>query len=231
MNIYKYISLTGRFSRREAKRLIEAGRVTVNGEVWESGQLIQSDDEVLVDGKSLENLRELVYLAFNKPAGITTTAAKHVEGNIIEYVNYSERIFPVGRLDKETEGLILLTNDGDLANRISHSENGHEKEYTVTVDKPFTNEFIRRMSEGVQLPKAVTKPCVVEPISDCVFRITLTQGLNRQIRRMCRAFGYTVTKLERIRIMNIYLSGLQRGSYRELTVQELEELKRSLYQN
>ncbi|MCQ6268719.1 pseudouridine synthase [Fictibacillus sp. WQ 8-8] len=225
MRINKYISETGAVSRRETDRLIKAGRITVNGAVCEAGQLVSPDDIVLIDGKPIENKVHSIYIALNKPAGITCTAAPHVEGNIIDFVSYPERIFPVGRLDKASEGLILMTNDGELANSISHSDHGHEKEYLVTLDNTCSKQFIENMSRGVQIPEAMTKPCVVKPVSDDEFRIILTQGLNRQIRRMCRAFGYTVTKLERIRIMNIELGELPRGEWRELTAEEVGTLK------
>ncbi|UZJ78508.1 pseudouridine synthase [Fictibacillus sp. KU28468] len=228
MRINQYISQAMAISRRETDRLLKAGRITVNGAVSELGQMVSPDDIVRMDGKPIENKVHSVYLALNKPAGITCTAAPHIEGNIIEFVNYPERIFPVGRLDKGSEGLILLTNDGELANAIAHSDHGHEKEYLVTLDKTFSDEFIANMAGGVQIPKAFTKPCDVKRVSEDEFLIILTQGLNRQIRRMCRAFGYTVTKLERVRIMNIELGELPRGEWRELTDEEVEELKEQL---
>ncbi|MGG1575157.1 pseudouridine synthase [Fictibacillus sp. NRS-1165] len=224
MRINKYISQTGAISRRETDRLLKAGRITVNGVRCEIGQLVDPDDQVLIDGKPIENKVNSVYIALNKPAGITCTAAPHIKGNIIEWVSYPDRIFPVGRLDKASEGLILLTNDGELANAISHSDHGHEKEYLVTLNKAFSDEFVAHMARGVQIPEAVTKPCFIERISEDEFRIILTQGLNRQIRRMCRAFGYTVTRLERIRVMNIELGELPRGEWRKLTAIEVEEL-------
>lgn len=228
MKINQYISQAMALSRREADRLLKAGRVSVNGEIGEMGQMISEGDLVQIDGKRIENNVQSVYLALNKPAGITCTAAPHIEGNIIDFVNYPERIFPVGRIDKASEGLILLTNDGELANAISHADHGHEKEYLVTLDKTFSDEFIYNMGQGVQIPGAMTKPCFIERISEDEFRIILTQGLNRQIRRMCRAFGYTVTKLERIRIMNIRLGKLARGEYRELSNEEILELQEQL---
>jgi 23S rRNA pseudouridine2604 synthase len=180
---------------------------------------------VLIDGKPLGNKGKPVYLLLNKPAGITCTAAKNIEGNIIDFINYPERIFPVGRLDKASEGLILLTNDGDIVNKMMRSENNHEKEYIVTVDKPFSHSFIEGMADGVEILGVKTKPCKVTRISDDVFRIILTQGLNRQIRRMSKVFGYKVIKLERIRIMNIALANLPKGKWRELAREELVQLK------
>jgi 23S rRNA pseudouridine2604 synthase len=232
MRINKYIAETGYCSRRETDRLIEAKRVTLNGEICELGSQVQPGDIVLIDGKPIKEKPEPVYIALNKPVGITCTAEKHVEGNIIDFVNHPKRIFPIGRLDKDSQGLILLTNDGDIVNRILRSENGHEKEYIVTVDKPITNLFIKGMSNGVEILGEVTKKCEVTRISDKVFRIILTQGLNRQIRRMCKAFGYRVMKLERIRIMNIKLEDLPIGEWRDLTKQEKDQLFTLLeYQN
>ena len=225
MRINKYISETGFCSRRETNRLIEAKRITINGVICEHGATVENGDLVLIDGKPLGSKGEPIYLVLNKPVGITCTAAKHIEGNIIDFVNYPERIFPIGRLDKASEGLILLTNDGDIVNKIMKSEYNHEKEYIVTVDKPFTDSFIEGMANGVEILGVKTKPCHVTRISDYVFRIILTQGLNRQIRRMSKVFGYKVVKLERIRIMNIKLDQLCIGQWRELTKEELEQLK------
>ncbi|OAS89393.1 MULTISPECIES: pseudouridine synthase [Metabacillus] len=228
MRINKYISETGFCSRRETDRLIESQRIMINGVICVAGATVEEGDLVLIDGKPLGSNGELVYLVLNKPAGITCTAAKHIEGNIIDFINYPERIFPIGRLDKASEGLILLTNDGDIVNKIMRSENNHEKEYVVTVDKPFSNSFIDGMANGVEILGVKTKPCKVTRISDNIFRITLTQGLNRQIRRMSKVFGYKVIKLERIRIMNIALDNLPRGKWRELTQEELFQLKGKL---
>lgn len=225
MRINKYISETGYCSRRETNRLIAAGRITINGKVCEKGADVEPEDIVLIDGKEIPyNDREPVYLALNKPIGIVCTAAEQVEGNIIQYVNYPSRIFAIGRLDKASEGLIFLTNDGDIVNKMMHSEYNHDKEYVVTVDKPVTDEFVRAMSQGVEILDVVTKPCEVYKHSENVFRIILTQGLNLQIRRMCKALGYRVLKLERIRIMNVTLDGLERGQWRHLEKQELENL-------
>ncbi|WP_413372190.1 pseudouridine synthase [Paenibacillus taichungensis] len=225
MRINKYISETGYCSRRETNRLIAAGRITINGKVCEKGADVEPEDIVLIDGEEIPfNDREPVYLALNKPIGIVCTAAEQVEGNIIQYVNYSSRIFAIGRLDKASEGLIFLTNDGDIVNKMMRSEHNHDKEYVVTVDKPVTDEFVRAMSQGVEIMNVVTKPCEVYKQSENVFRIILTQGLNLQIRRMCKALGYRVLKLERIRIMNVTLEGLERGQWRHLEKQELENL-------
>ncbi|MEI4803455.1 pseudouridine synthase [Bacillus sp. FJAT-51639] len=224
MRINKFISETGYYSRREANRLIAMQRITVNGEICEPGQEVEPDDIVLVDGKPIPKKTHPIYIALNKPVGITCTAAKHIEGNIIDFVNYPERIFPVGRLDKASQGLILMTNDGDIVNKMMRSEYGHEKEYIVTVDKPFDDAFLQGMAGGVTIRDGQTNPCDIYRISDCVFRIILTQGMNRQIRRMCRAFGYTVTRLERIRIMNITIGGIETGQWRDLTEEELSEL-------
>jgi 23S rRNA pseudouridine2604 synthase len=224
MRINKYISETGFCSRRETDRLIEAKRITINGSICEPGDTVWPGDIVLIDGNPIAEKGNPVYLALNKPIGITCTAAKHIEGNIIDFVNYPGRIFPIGRLDKASEGLILLTNDGDIVNKIMRTEYNHEKEYIVTVDKPFTDSFIKGMACGVEIVGVKTKPCQVTRITDNVFRIILTQGLNRQIRRMTKVFGYKVIKLERIRIMNIKLDHLPRGQWRDLTREELEQL-------
>lgn len=225
MRIDKYISETGFCSRRETKRLIAAGRISVNGIVCEANDHIDPEDIVSVDGQPITSSKgEPVYLALNKPIGITCTAAPNVAGNIIDFVGYPSRIFAIGRLDKASEGLILLTNDGDIVNKIMRSENGHEKEYIVTVDKPVTSAFLQKMSGGVDILGVTTKPCEVYPVTENVFRIILTQGLNLQIRRMCKELGYRVLKLERIRIMNITLDGLARGQWRHLSPEELKEL-------
>lgn len=228
MRIQKYISETGFCSRRHTNRLIIEGRVTVNGVVSDKNTMIAEHDEVLIDGRPIPRKGQSVYLALHKPVGITCTAAKEVEGNIIDFVNYPTRIFPVGRLDKASEGLILMTNDGDIFNKILRSEHGHEKEYVVTVDKVITEQFVLEMESGVEILNTITKPCKVEKISDNVFKIILTQGLNRQIRRMCKALGYRVERLQRIRIMNIHLGNLEAGAWRELSQQELNELLKEL---
>ena len=193
MRINKYLSNMGICSRKEANRIIEDKRIIVNGVLCTPGQWVEETDEILLDNKKVEK-RESVYIALNKPVGITCTAAKEVEGNIIDYINYPEYIFPVGRLDKQSQGLIILTNDGELANKILESDNKHEKEYIVTVDKPYNDDFIEKMSNGVDIGGVVTRKCKVVKVDDYTFNITLTQGLNKQIRRMSKALGYTVTR-------------------------------------
>ncbi|AWX54388.1 MULTISPECIES: 23S rRNA pseudouridine(2604) synthase RluF [Brevibacillus] len=228
MRINKFISETGICSRREADKLIEAKRVTINGQLAELGSTVASGDDVRIDGQPLGVKKKDVYIALNKPVGITCTTELHVKGNIIDFVNHPERIFPIGRLDKDSQGLILLTNDGDIVNKILRAENNHDKEYIVTVDKPITANFLHGMANGVRILGTTTKPCKVTKVSDRVFNIVLTQGLNRQIRRMCQAFGYQVRKLERIRIMNIALGNLKLGQWRNLTAKELTDLNKSL---
>jgi 23S rRNA pseudouridine2604 synthase len=217
----KYISETGTCSRREADRLIEQGRVIVNGITAELGTKVTDADEIKIDGRLLRSKPAPVYLAFNKPVGITCTTELNVRENIVSYINFPQRIFPIGRLDKPSEGLIFLTNDGDIVNKILRAGNNHEKEYIVTVDRPLTAEFIKKMSSGVPILGTVTKKCFVEQVSNNVFRIILTQGLNRQIRRMCEALDYSVTRLKRTRIMNITLDGIPKGEYRLLTDEEI----------
>ncbi|MEH7458729.1 pseudouridine synthase [Bacillus sp. JJ1127] len=229
MKINQFISEALSCSRRETDRLIKAGRVAISGEVCMHGAIVTPEDIVTIDGKKIEKAnKEKIYIAFHKPVGITCTAAEHIEGNIIDYINHPERIFPVGRLDKASEGLILLTNDGRVANQILHGDHEHEKEYIVTVDKPFTDWFIDGMSRGVKIKDGMTKPCKVTRVDNSTFRIILTQGMNRQIRRMSRTFGYTVTKLKRVRIMNMKLDGLEAGKWRNVTEQELQELLEQL---
>lgn len=225
--INKFLSEIGYCSRREADRLIEAGRVTINGEVPEMGTKIVPDDVVAVDGDIIKNNKEsFIYLAFNKPIGIVCTTDTRVEkDNIIDFINYPKRIFPIGRLDKPSEGLILLTDDGDIVNKILRASNNHEKEYLVTVDKPISQTFIKRMSDGIPLKDLgkTTKPCIIKKTGKFQFKIILTQGLNRQIRRMCDYLNYEVQTLKRIRIMNINLD-VPVGAHRELTSSELNEL-------
>jgi 23S rRNA pseudouridine2604 synthase len=228
MRINKFISETGICSRREADKLIEAKRVTLNGIPVELGTTMKPGDDIHIDGKPIGTKRKSVYIALNKPVGITCTTEKHVKGNIVDFVNHPERIFPIGRLDKDSQGLILLTNDGDIVNKILRAENNHEKEYLVTVNKPITSSFVQGMSSGVKILGTKTKPCKVTRINDRVFRIILTQGLNRQIRRMCQAFGYHVMKLERVRIMNITIGGLKTGQWRDLTNKEFKQLMENL---
>jgi 23S rRNA pseudouridine2604 synthase len=228
MRIHKFISLTGYCSRREVKRLLENGRITVNGVVCNKDTEVDEGDTVLIDHKPIPRKQASIYLAFNKPVGITCTANPEIKGNIVECVKVSERVFPVGRLDKASQGLILLTNDGELANRISQADFGHEKEYEVTVNQPVKELFLQKMAEGIPVLNTITKPAKTKFVSKYVFRITLTQGLNRQIRRMCKTLGYEVEKLERIRIMNIHLHTLEAGKWRELKTDELLELKKGL---
>lgn len=228
MRIHKYISLTGYCSRREVKRLLENERITVNGVVSNKDTEVEEGDTVLIDHKPIPRKQSSIYIAFNKPVGITCTANPQIKGNILECVKVPERVFPVGRLDKASQGLILLTNDGELANRISQSDFGHEKEYEVTLNQPVTKLFLQKMAEGVPILNSITKPAKTKFVSKYVFRITLTQGLNRQIRRMCKTLGYEVEKLERIRIMNIHLHTLEAGKWRELKPDELLTLKESL---
>jgi 23S rRNA pseudouridine2604 synthase len=224
MRINKYISETGFCSRRATNRLIEEERITVNGIICDSGTMVVQGDDVRIDGQKIPEKPAPVYLALNKPVGIVCTAAKTVKGNIIDFVNYPGRIFPVGRLDKDSEGLILMTNDGSIVNQMMRSEHGHEKEYIVTVDHLITEEFISKMAGGIEILGTTTKPCTVARISDHVFSIILTQGLNRQIRRMAKECGYRVLRLERIRIMNITQADLAQGELRELTEKEIAEL-------
>lgn len=223
--INKYLSEVGFCSRRAADKLLEEGRIKINGKVPELGTKVSDEDVVEVDGKPIrENEESPIYIAFNKPVGIVcTTDTKREIDNIIEYINHPKRIFPIGRLDKPSEGLILLTNDGDIVNKILRGKNNHEKEYLVRVDKPLNSKFLEKMRNGVPILDTVTKKCEVERIDDMTFRIVLTQGLNRQIRRMCEFLGYEVKKLKRIRIMNIKLD-IPLGKWRDLTPEELSEL-------
>lgn len=223
--INKYIASSGLCSRREADRLIEEGRVTVNGIVAESGMQVCGDDVVLVDGKNIIPETNDVYIAFNKPLGVTCTTDSRDPSNIIDYIGFPERIFPIGRLDKNSSGLILLTNDGSIVNTLLRAENNHEKEYQVTVDRPYDDKFIKEMQSGVPVLGQITLPCKINRVSARVFRIILHQGLNRQIRRMCEYEGYKVVKLRRIRFMNINLGTLGTGQWRYLTAKEVNELK------
>ncbi|MDP1417605.1 23S rRNA pseudouridine(2604) synthase RluF [Peribacillus simplex] len=228
MRINKFISESGITSRRGADKWIAEGRVTINGTVAELGSQAEPGDDVRVDGKPIKVEQQNVYIALNKPIGITSTTEKHIKGNIVDFVNHPLRIFHIGRLDKDSSGLILLTNDGDIVNEILRAENKHEKEYIVTVDKPLTASFIKDMSSGVEILDTKTLPCKVEQLTKNTFNITLMQGLNRQIRRMCSALGYEVRDLHRIRIMNIHLDGLAIGQWRDLTEDELTELFKEL---
>lgn len=223
MRINKLLSNYGYCSRKEVSRLIEDKRIIVNGKLCEQGQWVEESDDILLDGEKVKK-KEKVYIAFNKPKGIVCTASRDIKDNIIDFLNYKDYVFPVGRLDKDSEGLILMTNDGDIANKILSSESYHEKEYIVTLDKDFDDEFISNMSKGVNILGTVTRPCKLTRINNNTFNIILTQGLNRQIRRMCKAFGYNVIKLERIRIVSILLEGIEVGKWRELTKEEIEKL-------
>ncbi len=225
IRINKYLSEVGFCSRRAADRLLEEGRITINGRVPELGTKVSDEDEIFVDGKTIKKVEEeFVYIAFNKPVGIVcTTDTKREKNNIVDYINHPKRIFPIGRLDKPSEGLILLTSDGDIVNKILRAKNNHEKEYYVRVDKPITEKFLEKMRNGVPILDTVTKKCEVEKIDTMNFRIVLTQGLNRQIRRMCEHLDYEVKKLKRVRIMNIKLD-LPVGKWRDLTPQEMNEL-------
>jgi 23S rRNA pseudouridine2604 synthase len=224
MRLNKYISETGVCSRREADAWIAAGRVTINGKRAELGTQVNEGDEVRVDKRVVGAKKRQVYICLNKPVGITCTTERHIEGNIIDFINHPARIFPIGRLDKDSEGLILLTNNGDIVNTVLRSENNHEKEYLVTVDKPVTEAFLAGMARGVNILGARTKPCRVERVDKSVFRIVLTQGLNRQIRRMCEVFDYHVRRLQRVRIMHIRLGSLKVGQWRDLSEAELRGL-------
>ena len=229
--INKYLAEAGICSRREADRLVESGKVMINGCVAENGSKVMAHDEVIVDGRKIEGPDKKVYLAFYKPAGIVCTAEKREENNIMDFIRYPVRVTYCGRLDRDSEGLLLLTNDGDFSQMLMKGSHGHEREYLVRVNKPLTDEFIEQMEKGVFIPelKVTTKRCRIRRISDVTFTITLTQGLNRQIRRMCRRFDYHVRFLKRVRIENIQLGDMESGSYRELTKEEIEELKRRVY--
>lgn len=230
MRLNNYISSTGMCSRREADKLILQNKVLINGKIAKIGQSINEGDIVKVNGKIIKPKKTNVYIALNKPVGITCTTERHIKGNIIDYINYPERIFPVGRLDKPSEGLIILTSDGSIVNKILRSENNHEKEYVVTVNKDITSDFLYKMSNGVTIFNPVTnknvttKKCKITKVNNRTFKIILTQGYNRQIRRMCEAFNYEVKKLQRIRIMNLTLKGIAPGKWRKLTEKEVKGL-------
>jgi len=224
MRINKLLSNYGYCSRREANRLIENNRVMVNGILCTQGQWVEEEDIILIDNKQISS-KDKIYIALNKPVGITCTSEKTVKANIIDYINYGEYLFPVGRLDKASQGLILLTNDGELANKVLESDNHHEKEYVVTLDIPFEDSFITEMSQGVEICGVKTRNCKIIRVSENTFKITLTQGLNKQIRRMSKALGYSVVKLERIRILNIKIDGIAIGKWRALTNDEISELR------
>ncbi len=224
--INKFISETGFCSRREADKLIEQGRVKINGLLPEMGTKVNDGDKVEIDGKPLKVKEAPIYIAFYKPPGITSTTDLKDKDNIIDFINHRKRIFPIGRLDKPSEGLLFLTNDGDIVNKILRAGNNHEKEYIVTVDKPITPEFIFKMGNGIRILETVTQKCFVEKTEENTFKIILTQGLNRQIRRMCEELDYKVTKLKRVRIMNVTLNGLSSGKWRYLTEEEIETINK-----
>jgi len=224
MRINKFLSEAGIISRRGADKWIIEGKVTINGNTAELGSKVEAGDDVRVDGKPIVVEQPLVYLVLNKPVGITSTTERHVKGNIVDFVNHPLRIFHIGRLDKDSDGLILLTNDGDIVNEILRVENKHEKEYVVTVNEKITDSFLEEMATGVEILGTKTLPCKIKKMGPKTFNITLTQGLNRQIRRMCTALGYSVNSLKRIRIMNINIEGLSIGEWRELSDTEKKEL-------
>ena len=226
----KFISESGLCSRREADRFIEKGNVFINGKRAKIGDQVLAGDRVMVNGHNIEPKEEtnFILLAFNKPVGVTSTTESNVKDNIVDYINHSQRIFPIGRLDKDSSGLIFLTNNGDIVNKILRAGNKHEKEYVVTVNKPITEDFVFEMSNGVPILGVNTRKCKIRQVSTFVFNIILIQGLNRQIRRMCEHFGYEVTKLERTRIMNINLKGIPTGEFRELTEEEMNGIMKSV---
>ena len=227
IRLNKFLSDAGFCSRKQADRLIEEGHVKVNNETALMGQKVTLLDKVTVDGKEVSREEEQIVIAFNKPVGVECTTDKNNPDNIVDYISYKKRIYPIGRLDKNSQGLILLTNDGALVNNILKASNYHEKEYVVTVDKPITEEFIKQMSKGVKILDQVTRPCVVKKVNKHTFNIILTQGLNRQIRRMCETLGFKVQKLKRVRIMGVHLDNLPIGNYRNLTNSELDSLKKN----
>lgn len=225
MRINKLFSNFGICSRKETNKIIREGRVIVNGKPCIEGQWVELSDEILLDGKPLVPKKK-IYIALNKPVGVVCTAAEEVKNNIIDYLGIDDYVFPIGRLDKDSQGLIILTNDGDLANQVLAAENNHEKEYIVTLDQPFYDDFIEKMEQGVEILGQVTKPCKVKRINKNTYSIILTQGLNRQIRRMSKAFGFNVVKLERTRIVNINLEGIDYGKWRYISKEEIESLER-----
>lgn len=228
IRLNKYIASSGLCSRREADTLIESGKVTINGIVAVQGSKVLDGDVVEVNGRKVTPEDDMVYIAFNKPLGITCTTDTRDPSNIIDYIGFDERIFPIGRLDKNSSGLILLTNDGSIVNKLLRAENGHEKEYLVTVNRPYDKTFIKSMESGVPVLGQLTLPCRIKPAGDRSFKIILHQGLNRQIRRMCEYLGYKVTKLKRIRFMNIMLGDLETGKWRYLTSAEKKELLKDI---
>lgn len=227
-NLNKFISSTGICSRREAEKLIIEGRVTINGKPTQLGNRVFKNDVVKVDGRLLKHKPETLYIALNKPVGIVSTTDSRERDNIVRAVNHPQRLFPIGRLDKPSEGLIFLTNDGDIVNKILRAGNSHEKEYIVTVNKTIDADFVKKMSNGIPILGTITKKCKVEKVSEKVFKIILVQGLNRQIRRMCEYLGYEVTKLKRTRIMNVELGNLKPGDWRELTTDEMKIINKMI---
>ena len=227
IRLNKFLSDAGYCSRREADRLVEQGVVKVNGKTAVMGQKVTINDSIMVKGKNISREEEQILIALNKPVGIECTTDLNNPDNIVDFINFDKRVYPIGRLDKNSQGLILLTNDGSIVNNILKGSNYHEKEYVVTVDKPVTDDFIKKMSTGVRILDQIPRPCKVTKVKKHVFNIVLTQGLNRQIRRMCGELGYNVQKLKRIRIMNIELGNLPVGQYRKVTDSELKELMRN----
>ena len=228
IRINKFLSASGYCSRREADRLLEKKRVTIDGRIAELGDRVSEGQNICVDGNRVQEQREQIVIAFHKPVGVVCTSSKKDKNNIIDFIRFEHRIYPVGRLDKDSTGLILLTNDGELTDRILRGKNGHEKEYIVTVNKPLKKEILAAMAQGVPILDTVTRPCKIDQVDERTFKIILTQGLNRQIRRMCEYFGYRVVTLKRERIMNIRLGSLEEGKWRYLTDHELQLLEESL---
>lgn len=226
IRINRYISDSGFCSRREADKMLLDKKVTINGKFVDIGSKVFPGDIVKISGKMIQRKKDYVYIAFNKPVGITCTTEKHIRGNIVDYVNHKERIFPIGRLDKDSEGLIFLTNDGEIVNKILRAGNSHEKEYVVTVDKPITKGFLEGMANGVPIEDKKTLPCQIKQEGKSIFRIILIEGRNRQIRKMCAYFGYEVKKLKRVRIMNVVLGKLPIGKWRNLTKEELAGIQK-----
>lgn len=226
INLNKYISSTGICSRREAEKLIIDGKVTINGKPTQLGNRVFDGDVVKINGQALKSKPKTLYIAYNKPVGVVCTTDSKERNNIVRAINHTQRLFPIGRLDKPSQGLIFLTNDGDIVNKILRAGNNHQKEYIVTVNLPITSDFIQKMSNGIPILGTVTKKCFVEQISKYTFKIILTQGLNRQIRRMCEYLNYQVTKLVRTRIMNVSLNNLAEGTWRELTIEELQQINK-----
>ncbi len=228
INLNKYISNTGICSRRDAEKLIIASRVTINEVIAKLGNRVFDDDVVKIDGRQLQAPPKTVYIALNKPVGIISTTDSKERKNIIKHINYPQRLFPIGRLDKPSEGLIFLTNDGNIVNKILRAGNNHEKEYIVSVNKKITDDFVQKMANGIPILGTITQKCTVKKVSNFVFQIILTQGLNRQIRRMCEYLNYKVTKLKRTRIMNVKLGTLKTGNWRELTLEELTQINKMI---